>query len=178
MNSMRLQRGVGLVEVLVALLLLSIGVLGFAALQIRAVDASQAAGSQVTAIGVASDLADRMRTNIPAVWAGNYTQTAPIACATAKSFISSTTTIGGSAQSQATYDLNDVSDKACQAGMTAVVVDLCPASVTALAANSNVATRQCVYVSWGKTTLTSKADCVTSTGAYKSGAQCLFLEAY
>ncbi|MEF9994952.1 MAG: prepilin-type N-terminal cleavage/methylation domain-containing protein, partial [Acinetobacter sp.] len=34
------QKGVGLIEVLVALLLLAVGVLGYSILQIRAVDAS------------------------------------------------------------------------------------------------------------------------------------------
>ena len=40
------QKGVGLVEVLVALLLLAVGVLGYSILQIRAVDASSEALSR------------------------------------------------------------------------------------------------------------------------------------
>ena len=46
----RNQRGVGLVEVLVALVLLGIAVLGFTALQIRAVAASADAGQNIQAM--------------------------------------------------------------------------------------------------------------------------------
>ena len=51
------QRGVGIVEVMVALLLLAIGVLGFTALQLRAVSASMEAGNQVAALNIARDRA-------------------------------------------------------------------------------------------------------------------------
>jgi len=43
MNYNKYQAGVGLMEVLVALLLLAIGVLGYVALQLRAIDASSEA---------------------------------------------------------------------------------------------------------------------------------------
>ena len=57
------QKGVGLVEVLVALVLLSIAVLGFVALQIRAVAATNEATMNVQATNIARDLAERMRIN-------------------------------------------------------------------------------------------------------------------
>ena len=57
------QKGVGLVEVLVALLILALGVLGFAALQLRALDAAQEATEQTIAMNTARDLAERMRVN-------------------------------------------------------------------------------------------------------------------
>lgn len=63
MSKMRAQRGVGMVEVLVALLLLAIGVLGFTALQLRAVSASMEASNQVLALNLARDLTERMRAN-------------------------------------------------------------------------------------------------------------------
>lgn len=56
-------KGVGLVEVLVALVLLSIAVLGFVALQVRAVAASNEASMNVQATNIAQDLAERMRMN-------------------------------------------------------------------------------------------------------------------
>jgi len=43
MLTMNKQKGVGLMEVLVALLLLAVGVLGYAVLQLKAVDASSEA---------------------------------------------------------------------------------------------------------------------------------------
>ncbi|ENW26250.1 type IV pilus modification protein PilV [Acinetobacter lwoffii NCTC 5866 = CIP 64.10 = NIPH 512] len=57
------QQGVGLVEVLVALILLSIGVLGFSMLQIRAMDASLDASKRIQAMNLARDLSERMRAN-------------------------------------------------------------------------------------------------------------------
>lgn len=59
----RNQRGVGLVEVLVALVLLGIAVLGFTALQIRAVSASADAGQNIQAMNIARDLSERIRMN-------------------------------------------------------------------------------------------------------------------
>lgn len=57
------QQGVGLMEVLVAIFLLAIGVLGFSALQIRAIDASQEAADRSMAMNIARDLAERIRIN-------------------------------------------------------------------------------------------------------------------
>ena len=55
------QHGVGLMEVLVALILLSIGVLGFSILQVRAMDASLDASKRIQAMNLARDLSERMR---------------------------------------------------------------------------------------------------------------------
>ena len=57
------QHGVGLMEVLVALILLSIGVLGFSILQVRAMDASLDASKRIQAMNLARDLSERMRAN-------------------------------------------------------------------------------------------------------------------
>ena len=55
------QTGVGLVEVMIALLLLGVAVLGFIALQVRAISASEEAGQNVQAMNLARDLSERMR---------------------------------------------------------------------------------------------------------------------
>ena len=57
------QTGVGLVEVMIALLLLGVAVLGFIALQVRAISASEEAGQNVQAMNLARDLSERMRMN-------------------------------------------------------------------------------------------------------------------
>jgi len=56
MKTINYQRGVGLIEVLVAMLVLSIGVLGFIALQYRAVEATLESTYRVQAINIARDL--------------------------------------------------------------------------------------------------------------------------
>jgi type IV pilus assembly protein PilV len=59
----RYARGFTLVEVLVALLVLSIGMLGIAALYLDSLRASRAALYRTQAVTLASDIADRIRAN-------------------------------------------------------------------------------------------------------------------
>ncbi|WP_111658189.1 type IV pilus modification protein PilV [Isoalcanivorax indicus] len=66
------QRGFSLMEVLVALLILSIGLLGLAGLQTRGIQMNHSAhlASQANYLGY--DILDRMRANREAALAGNY----------------------------------------------------------------------------------------------------------
>ena len=57
------QRGVGLMEVLIAILILAIGVLGYSALQIRAVEATTEALNRSQAMLVLRGLAENVRAN-------------------------------------------------------------------------------------------------------------------
>lgn len=57
------QRGVGMVEVLVALLILSIGVLGYAGLQLRALGSTNESHFRVQATAIAQDVAERIPVN-------------------------------------------------------------------------------------------------------------------
>lgn len=59
----RAVRGVSLIEVMVAILVFSIGVLGLALLQIRGAQFTREAGSRSTAIALARSLAEAMRAN-------------------------------------------------------------------------------------------------------------------
>ncbi len=61
MNFLSYQRGVGLVEVLVAVLLLSIAVLGFSALQMRAITATDESLVRTKSLTVIRNLAEVMR---------------------------------------------------------------------------------------------------------------------
>ncbi|WP_038038469.1 MULTISPECIES: type IV pilus modification protein PilV [unclassified Thioalkalivibrio] len=65
-------RGVTLIEVLVALVVLSIGVIGLAALQAQALQMNQGAYMRAQATNLAYDIADRMRTNRAAALDGTY----------------------------------------------------------------------------------------------------------
>jgi len=66
------QRGATLVEVLVALLVLSIGLLGVAALQVSALQTNQGAHVRSQASVLTYDIADRMRANRAVALAGGY----------------------------------------------------------------------------------------------------------
>ncbi len=73
-NSARLpkQRGVGLIEILVAVVLVSIGFLAAARMQVESMRFSQSAYFQSQAYFLASDMINRMRTNIEGVEDGHY----------------------------------------------------------------------------------------------------------
>lgn len=67
------QQGFNLVEVLVAMVILSIGLLGIAGMQVTGVRSNQGSYSRSQATAIMNDLAERMHNNLPGVAAGNYT---------------------------------------------------------------------------------------------------------
>lgn len=86
------ERGFGLIEVLAAMMVLSIGVMSFAALQLRAVQTSGDSYYRTQAMAIAQDMAERVRSNASTVtmpvylaattWATAPTS-APTTCMTA-----------------------------------------------------------------------------------------------
>ncbi|MDF1822498.1 MAG: type IV pilus modification protein PilV [Alcanivoracaceae bacterium] len=82
------QRGVGMIEVLVAVLVLSIGVLGYAGLQLRALNSTSESHFQTQASSLAQDAVERMMANEdmldtyyanPANWPQGEMSNAPLA---------------------------------------------------------------------------------------------------
>jgi len=65
-------RGFTLIEVLIAIVIFSIGLLGLAGLMVVSVKTNQSAYLRTQAGFIAESMADRMRANTMAVWAGNY----------------------------------------------------------------------------------------------------------
>lgn len=68
----RSQQGVALLEVLIAFFVLSIGLLGLAGLQIKALQFNQSAFQQSQATVAVYDMLDRMRLNRSAISSGAY----------------------------------------------------------------------------------------------------------
>lgn len=66
------QRGVGLIEIMITIMLLSIGFLAAARMQIEGMRFSQSAYFQSQAYFLASDMINRMRTNSKGVLDGHY----------------------------------------------------------------------------------------------------------
>lgn len=156
-----IQKGVGLMEVLVALLLLSIAVLGFVALQVRAIAASNEASSNVQATNIARDIAERMRINRDGL-AAYVDNTATVDCST--SFCS--------ASQMANYDYRQVKARANNLGMNIAIIN-CQGSNAAFV-------RKCVYVAWEGTTAdngTASSNC-TNGVAYVPNAKCIIMEVY
>ena len=160
------QRGVGMIEVLVALVILAIGVLGFSALQLRAMEATAEATDRTMAMNLARDLADRIRINrlgLSDYVAAINSKTIETGClGSASSFKPNC-----DSTKMAKYDATEVLAKAAQKGQT-VIMRPCDGS-----------SRNCIYVAWGKTSITATnvSDCMVS-GVYKPEAQCLVMEAF
>lgn len=165
------QKGVGLVEVLVALVLLAIGVLGFSLLQMRAIDATQESTQRVTAMNLAMDLTERVRLNRAALETYKTAINQKDVLDTCKSSGTSTTYLPNcNANNMAKQDAKQILDKATQAEQT-IIINNCIATTNL----------QCIYVAWGETNISasSTSECVNqTTGSYLAGSKCLVVEAF
>ncbi len=162
------QTGVGMFEVLVALFVLAIGVLGFSALQLRAVDATIEANDKTLAMNVARDLAERIRINRLSL--EDYvnainTRTFDTTCLIATPTSNSRPACNGA--TLARYDAGEIVQIAQNQGQQIVMADC------------HESTRTCIYVAWGHTNIANDniASCMVA-GSYVANAKCIVLEAF
>ena len=71
-SSARAQRGVSMIEVLIAIVVLAVGALGFAGVQMVAMQKSEDANYRSHAMLIAQDAVERMQANVAAFHAGDY----------------------------------------------------------------------------------------------------------
>jgi len=186
MTSQYSQSGIGLVEVMVAVLLMAVAVLGFSALQINALKATNESLDRSRSMSISKQLLEDMRLNSLAT--SEFTKEFNKLNADAKNV---------------TKFCNKVVQSASNINQKNCISDVCtPTEIAALsawrAANlaceqdiminmmacpdmSNLNTRQCIISSWGETLPIlgdDKQACGNSNGTYKIGANCLILEAY
>lgn len=180
MMNKTVQKGVGLIEVLVALLILALGVLGFAALQLRALDAAQEATEQTVAMNTARDLAERMRINRTAL--NTYRTTINAQTIDAGKLkctgVTNVSAIPATTKKElpkcnsvaiAEHDATEILQKASEHDQR-IVVTGCVGSAM-----------NCIYVAWADTTFPSAniSQCVdTTTGTYIANSKCLVMEAF
>lgn len=160
------QIGVGLMEVLVALVLLALAVLGFSALQLKAVDASLEASNNAQAMYLARDLAERIRINragYPALNEEDIYEEGEGSCFS--DFCEPT--------AFAKADFKYVQNKAENLGMEVALRDCQGSGAVAL-------NRRCIYVAWDQTTPTDGEgnNHCTNGAAYNPGAKCIIMELY
>ena len=79
-KSRNAQRAFSMVEVLVAMVVLSVGLLGIAALYVTALQSGSSAIARMQAVNIATDLADRIRGNRAAVANYDTNVTRPWSC--------------------------------------------------------------------------------------------------
>lgn len=159
------QRGVGLVEILVALLILAIGVLGYAGLQLAALKGAEEANNRSQATLISQDALERIESNR----AERATYLAPA------SWPDAPVTPGGDPEtgcqvaecSAAQMAALDIAQLAWLSG------NQLP-NGRVLAAPCNGSSMSCVIVSWGKM---EPDDCLTATGInMDESATCVVLE--
>jgi len=161
------QRGLGLMEVLVALLLLAVGVLGFVALQYRSLEATTEAVYRVQAMNLARDLSERIRVNPDQ--ADTY-QTETSDAAKQKVSAKNCYTQNCSKVELADFDVEQVYKKASSIGM----------SINMRTCEGNSDARNCIYVAWGETAATDGdglGNCTTGT-SYAAASTCIVMESY
>ena len=103
--TLRREAGFTLMEILVAVFVLSIGLLGMAGLQINGMNSTKSAQSRTLATFAAYDIIDRMRTNTDGVSGGDYDSVSCSSSGSLPSCISSGT--GCSTADLASYDIYD-----------------------------------------------------------------------
>ena len=171
------QQGVGLVEVLVAVLLLSVAVLGFSALQLRAVSATDESLIRTQAMSVIRGLSENMRANSLQLATYQEAVNDPVATEpnigvdSCSSLINSCTDVQIAAK-EAKIAVKKLKDYGIEVKMVT-----CPGTNTV-----SFSEVKCIIAAWGDTKpLLSNSDdkaCATESGIYKSGSTCSIIEAY
>lgn len=162
------QKGIGLMEILIALLLLAIGILGFIALQYRSLEATSEATYRVQAVNLARDLSERIRVNPNA--ASTYKTEVEGAVAKQKTASKNCYAVWCSSTELADFDVQQVYLRASSVGMTLNMRNC----------EGNSDGRNCIYVAWGETAATdgsSIGNCTDGT-SYRSDSTCIVMESY
>lgn len=162
------QRGMSLVEVMVALLVLGIGVMGYAALQLRSVKMSEDTYSRSQAMAIAQDAIERVRANIdglPAYLATNWggALVAPATRCTDTETIPDTPCTAEQMAANDVYELRTMANTMLPTGTIAV---------------SPCNQLTCVTVAWNETTITNCTQDAINAGNndLDTNASCVRLE--
>lgn len=157
------QKGFGITEVIVSMLVLGIAVIGFSALQVRALDTTSEAMFRTQAMAIAQDLGERIMLNPSgaATYKGtwNAAAMANYKCETADC----------TPAEMAQYDMKTLDE---------LVKSSLPNGQIALIKCIN-RNNYCVYVSWNKTKPSigsGDTDCSTTADAFVTNADCIKLE--
>ncbi|MEK5788218.1 type IV pilus modification protein PilV [Acinetobacter johnsonii] len=167
---MKYQKGVGLMEVIISVLVLGLAVLGFIALQYRSLELASEALKKVEAVNLASNLAERMYVNRT-----SYTDAdGLIAGRNLSDCVSENDSIKYcNAASFAAKDIADIQAIAAEKNMQ-INVFTCPDT-------SN--NRNCIYVAWDETQAIQgdegDAACTSEDDfSYLPNAKCVVVETF
>ncbi|MBS9779039.1 MAG: type IV pilus modification protein PilV [Moraxellaceae bacterium] len=188
------QQGVGLIEVLVSLLLLAVAILGFSAMQLRAVQATDESMARNRALTKMRAGAEMMRANPPEYkesfqntlqdlypkFAGDdikqqydtlKAKCSNTMCPPQELAEKDATALAYSAQQQ------DIKVNMIDCPATGAKFDVIDGAGIATPINN---TRHCFIASWGNTEPTNSGanNCISESGNYRLGATCFVMETY
>ncbi|MGM8870202.1 type IV pilus modification protein PilV [Psychrobacter sp. 2Y5] len=188
MSGFTLQRGIGLVEVMVALLLLAVAVLGFSAMQLSAVKATDESLMRTQSISAIKSLSESMRIlpdssllykkQVNDIYkssssSDNFVSTY---CTKANSYAASAkncNTDNCTAEEMVKYNVGAIIKSTCTKDIV-LNIETCPNT-------SGVNQRQCIVAGWNQTKPTmidSDFSCTNASGSYKPASSCFIMEAY
>lgn len=187
MNKFITQHGVGLVEVLVAVLLLAVAVLGFSALQINALKATNESLDRSRAMSISKQLLENMRLN--KLSTDEFTKELNKLNQSSSDITQYCNKVN---EAGSKFNKNSCKTDSCDPSETAALNSWKAASLaceqeimlnmTVCPEMTGINVRQCIITSWGSTLPTlsdgSKSACGNSDGTYKVGSSCLIMEAY
>lgn len=171
------ERGFGLIEVLVALMLLAVAVLGFSALQMRAIQATDETLTRSDAMVMIRNISEDMRLYPTATQKAKYITAITNATPQADDKISASkdcTKKACQTDEQIEYNAWQAKRLAAQSGIKLSAVT-CPELKAA------DLQRVCIVAAWGDTeaSLAGGAnDCADTNGVYKAGSSCIVMETY
>lgn len=189
MNNLSLEKGVGLIEVVVALLLLAVAVLGFSAMQLSAVKATDESLMRTQSISVIKTLSESMRI-LPDSSALYKKQVNDIYISSTYADKSLTASYCGKANTYAASvkncnTANCTSDEMVKYNVSATIKLACSKDITlnieTCPNTSDINERQCIIAGWNQTkpTMTDEDfSCTNANGSYKPAATCFIMEAY
>lgn len=188
MNIKYTQAGVGLIEVMVSLLLLAVAVLGFSAMQMSAIKATDESLMRTRALTIIRGGAETIRANptgITAFKAAINGSSDSISIEgktiTKNSCVNNTNTVPAAA------DICTINQLATRDGLLMksyasandISIGMVPSGCPGTLGNQEL---QCFVASWGDTTVelsdSASNACANADGSYKNGAECFIVEAY
>lgn len=183
------QQGIGMVEVIVALLLLSIAVLGFNVLQLSAVKATDESLMRTRSMSTMRSISESMRIlpnsspiyrqEMSTIYKSSISNNKDIVgsyCEKAKSYINAAPKCNANecdTEQMVKYNVATAIGASCEKDIV-LNMEVCPNT-------KGTNERQCIIASWNQTKPTMNDEvgsCTKSNGVYKSGSSCFIMEAY
>lgn len=160
----------GLAEVLVGLTLVSVGLLGFVAMQLKATQSSMDNLNKVKATIIAVDFSEKVRTN--PLQRDTYISSMATSATQKSGQTINCNTKFCSPSDKAKADVYQTYAIASDNGMT-MALSNCPITTT----------RKCLFIAWDKTTPTNNGNlgCTVESNnkmTYRDGASCIVMETY